>query len=95
LVQALKNQGIKIAAVEQANGSISLENFDISNQLPLALILGNEVAGVQQELIDMCDYCLEIPQFGTKHSLNVSVSSGIVVWHLVNQILQKQHIKPE
>lgn len=90
LVQNLKNAGIKIAAVEQARGSISLENFDINMKLPLALIFGNEVAGVQQELVDSCDYCIEIPQFGTKHSLNVSVSSGIVIWHLVNQLLMQK-----
>jgi tRNA G18 (ribose-2'-O)-methylase SpoU len=81
LVQTLKKQGIKIYAVEQASKSLSLESFDITNNLPIALILGNEVAGVHQELIDLADGCIEIPQFGTKHSLNVSVSSGIVIFY--------------
>jgi tRNA G18 (ribose-2'-O)-methylase SpoU len=92
LVQTLKEQGIKIYAVEQASKSLSLESFDITNNLPIALILGNEVAGVQQELIDLADGCIEIPQFGTKHSLNVSVSSGIVIWHLVNQLLHQEKL---
>jgi tRNA G18 (ribose-2'-O)-methylase SpoU len=92
LVQNLKKQGIKIYAVEQASKSLSLESFDITNNLPIALILGNEVAGVQQELIDLADGCIEIPQFGTKHSLNVSVSSGIVIWHLVNQLLHQKKL---
>lgn len=92
LVQNLKKQGIKIYAVEQASKSISLESFDITNNLPIALIFGNEVAGVQQELIDLADGCIEIPQFGTKHSLNVSVSSGIVIWHLVNQLLHQEKL---
>jgi tRNA G18 (ribose-2'-O)-methylase SpoU len=87
LVQTLKDQGIKVFAIEQAKNSTLLQDFKLANELPLAIILGNEVDGVQQELIDMADGCIEIPQFGTKHSLNVSVTSGIVIWHLVNQLL--------
>jgi 23S rRNA (guanosine2251-2'-O)-methyltransferase len=67
-----------------------LENFKWNGN-PIALILGNEVEGVSQELINESDACLEIPQFGMKHSLNVAVSTGMVVWHLVNQILQNKN----
>lgn len=90
LVLDLKKQGVKIVAVEQASNSISLEKFDITGNIPMALILGNEVEGVQQALLNIADTCLEIPQFGTKHSLNVAVSSGIVIWHLVNQLLNTE-----
>lgn len=92
LVQTLQKEGVKVFAVEQASNSISLQKFNITDNLPIALILGNEVAGVQQELIDIADGCIEIPQFGTKHSLNVSVSSGIVIWHLVNQLLLQEKL---
>lgn len=87
----LKKEGVNIFAVEQASNSVSLENFQITNQMPMALVLGNEVEGVQQELLNLADGCIEIPQFGTKHSLNVAVSSGIVIWHLVNQLLNPKN----
>jgi tRNA G18 (ribose-2'-O)-methylase SpoU len=73
---------IKCYALEQAAGSIALHNFAPQNQEPLALVLGNEVSGVAQEVIDMCHGCVEITQHGTKHSLNVSVCAGIVVYDL-------------
>ena len=66
-------------AVEQCHGSTMLQNYAIDNQ-PSAVVLGNEVKGVHQEVIDECDGCLEIPQFGTKHSLNVSTTAGIIIW---------------
>jgi len=89
IVTTLKAEGVKILALEQTQNSISLENFDFKNSYPIALILGNEVDGVQQELINLCDGCLEIPQFGSKHSLNVAVSAGIAIWHLTCQQLQQ------
>ena len=85
LVLDLKKQGVKIVAVEQASNSISLEKFDITGNMPMALILGNEVEGVQQALLNMADTCLEIPQFGTKHSLNVSVCAGVILWEFAKR----------
>jgi len=86
VVLNLKQLGYKILAIEQAQGSIMLNDYKIDKNQKYALILGNEVHGVQQKVIDLCDNCLEIPQFGTKHSLNVSVAAGIVVWEFYNQL---------
>lgn len=90
LLQNLKSKSEKIYAIEQTRESISLQNFTYNSDNVVTIILGNEVAGVDQELIDLCDGSIEIPQFGTKHSLNVAVSTGIVLWHFLNQILQKK-----
>ena len=79
-VTLLKEGTFKIYAVEQVEGSIFLPDFQPSENENIALIFGNEVKGVQQKIIDLCDGCIEIPQFGTKHSFNVSVSAGIVLW---------------
>ncbi len=84
VVDVLKDKGYKVYAIEQAKETISLENFKYNNE-PIAIIFGNEVKGVDQNVIDACDACIEIPQFGTKHSLNVSISYGVVAWHLINQ----------
>ena len=92
LIRQLKEKGVKIYSIEQATNSISLENFTW-NRHPIAIIMGNEVEGVSQELINESDACIEIPQFGMKHSLNVAVSTGMVVWHLVNQILTNTQSK--
>lgn len=81
-VSWLKQQGYKVLAVEQCEGSTMLQNFVRQPKEKYAVVLGNEVKGVQQQVVDMCDGCLEIPQYGTKHSLNVSVTAGIVLWHL-------------
>lgn len=81
-VSWLKQQGYKILAVEQCEGSTMLQDFVRQPEEKYAVVLGNEVKGVQQQVVDMCDGCLEIPQYGTKHSLNVSVTAGIVLWHL-------------
>ena len=78
----LRELGYTILAVEQCEGSTLLQNFQIEPDKKYAIVLGNEVKGVQQQIVDSCDGCLEIPQFGTKHSLNVSVAAGIVLWHL-------------
>ena len=79
-VETLKNEGFTVFAVEQAESSIMLDKIELDVTKKYAVILGNEVKGVAQDVVDMCDYCVEIPQFGTKHSLNVSVAAGIVIW---------------
>ena len=79
-IDALKSEGFTIIAAEQATGSIRPEELNIEQDKKYALILGNEVMGVDDEVMKKCDLCIEIPQFGTKHSLNVSVSAGILMW---------------
>lgn len=81
-----KKEGYKIAAVEQAKGSTMLQNVELSKGEKLVIIFGNEVKGVEQSVMNMVDMCIEIPQFGTKHSFNISVSMGIVLWGLVQQM---------
>lgn len=81
-VQFLKSQDYSIIAIEQAEGSISLRDFHIGKGKKLALVFGNEIDGVSQEVMDIVDQCIEIPQFGTKHSINVAVSAGIVIWEV-------------
>ena len=76
----LKKQGNIVYAIEQAEGSTKLPNLKLDATKKYAVILGNEVKGVQQTVVDACDGCIEIPQFGTKHSLNVSVTGGIIIW---------------
>lgn len=84
-VQELKDAGYRIWVVEQTEGSVLLNTEDINADQKTAIILGNEVQGVQQSVVNMADICLEIPQMGTKHSLNVSVSAGIVLWSLFKE----------
>jgi len=79
-VQELQKQAYYVFAIEQAHGSVSLNDLSLNPLNKYAIVLGNEVKGVQQSVVDICDTCLEIPQHGTKHSLNVSVASGIVLW---------------
>ena len=81
-VSFLKEKGYTVLAIEQCEGSTMLQDFERQPERKYAIVLGNEVKGVQQQIVDSCDGCLEIPQFGTKHSLNVSVAAGIVLWHL-------------
>ncbi|MBO4905509.1 MAG: RNA methyltransferase [Bacteroidaceae bacterium] len=83
-VVKLHEEGYVVMAVEQCKGSTMLTNFVPDYSRKYAVILGNEVKGVRQDVIDACDGCLEIPQYGTKHSLNVSVTAGIIVWHFAN-----------
>jgi 23S rRNA (guanosine2251-2'-O)-methyltransferase len=85
-INELKNNNYKIISIEQVEDSISLEKFEIEKNQKYAVIFGNEVKGVQQELINISDYCIEIPQFGTKHSFNISVSAGIVLWEFYKKI---------
>jgi tRNA G18 (ribose-2'-O)-methylase SpoU len=87
-VKLLKEQGFKIVAVEQAAQSIMLQDFKSNISEKLALIFGNEVDGVDDSIMEMADYCVEIPQFGTKHSLNITVSLGIVIWHLASSAIK-------
>ncbi|MCL2329066.1 MAG: RNA methyltransferase [Bacteroidetes bacterium] len=81
-VQELRQQGYRIIAVEQAQGSIMLQNFKLQANEKIALIMGNEVFGVSNEVMALCDACIEIPQFGTKHSFNVAVTFGMVLWEI-------------
>lgn len=79
-IEELKQMGYQTWSVEQVEGSISLEKFEIKKDLKYALIFGNEVNGVDQDVVNLCEGSIEIPQAGTKHSLNVSISSGILLW---------------
>lgn len=81
-VDKLKNEGYTVLAVEQVEGSLKLGNFAFEPQKKYALIMGNEVKGVRQYVVDACHQALEIPQYGTKHSMNVSVTAGIVMWEV-------------
>lgn len=84
-IELLKQQGYKIAAVEQTENSTFLNEFNINKDEKWALVFGNEVSGVDQEVINCCDVVVEIPQFGSKHSLNISVSAGVVLWEMLKQ----------
>lgn len=87
VINRLKNEGFQIFSIEQAENTTSLENFNINLNGKYALVFGNEVKGVQQEVIDASDGCIEIPQFGTKHSFNISVTVGIVLWQIIRPLL--------
>jgi len=78
----LKKMGYQIIGIEQAIGSVELQNMHIEKGKKYALIFGHEINGVDQEILDLCDLCVEIPQFGTKHSFNIAISVGIVLWEL-------------
>ena len=80
-IRALKDEGYIIVSAEQTVGSVMLNEFVPEKGKRYAVVFGNEVAGVSQEVVDASDFSLEIPQFGTKHSLNVSVSVGVILWH--------------
>ncbi len=85
-VAKLKSNGFEVYSVEQAENSTSLENFTVDTTKKYALVFGNEVKGVQQNIVSQSSGCIEIPQFGTKHSFNVSVSCGIVLWDLFSKL---------
>ena len=84
-IHQLKERNYLVYAIEQAEQSIALDKFQSSSNKNIGVIFGNEVSGVQDAVMQMCDGCIEIPQHGMKHSLNVSVAAGIVLWKLVNQ----------
>lgn len=85
VISNLKKENIITLAIEQVESAIFLQDFKVKSNQKYALIFGNEVYGVAQEAVALCDGCIEIPQLGTKHSLNISVSAGIVVWDLFKQ----------
>lgn len=85
-VEDLLKEGYLMVAIEQVEGSIALNDYHPEPNEKLALIFGNEVKGVQQEIVNLCDKTIEIPQFGTKHSFNIAVSAGIVLWDLFNKL---------
>lgn len=86
LVNRLKNEGWEVLAVEQAEGSLKLNEFRPLSSKKYAFVFGNEVFGVEQEVVSAADHCLEIPQYGTKHSLNIAVSIGVVLWDTVSKM---------
>ncbi len=88
-LQELKSEGYKIYGIEQVDNSIELEKFTFNTSEKIAIVLGNEVEGVDEGVLKQCDGSIEIPQFGTKHSLNVSVAAGIVIWELSKRYLLK------
>lgn len=86
-VEELRAEGYEVLAVEQVEHSTKLQNFVADKGKKYAVVLGNEVKGVHQEVVDACDGCLEIPQLGTKHSMNVSVTAGIIIYKFAEQLL--------
>ena len=86
LIKELKNKNYEIIAIEQAEGSVLLRDFFIDKNNQYVLVFGNEVKGISQEIMDICNTAIEIPQYGTKHSLNISVCAGIVIWEIFNKI---------
>jgi 23S rRNA (guanosine2251-2'-O)-methyltransferase len=81
-IHKLKNEGYKIIGIEQTEGSVGLQDMKVEKAEKYALVFGHEVNGVDQDVLNLCDHCIEIPQFGTKHSFNIAISVGIVLWEL-------------
>jgi 23S rRNA (guanosine2251-2'-O)-methyltransferase len=88
-VHKLKDEGYLIFGVEQAEGSVALDRFEIDPGKKYALVFGHEINGVSQEVLNICDGCIEIPQFGTKHSFNIAISVGIVLWEVSKKLHPK------
>ena len=88
-VGELKRRGYRVMSVEQVEHSTKLQRFEPQEGERYAVVLGNEVKGVHQEVVDLSDGCLEIPQLGTKHSMNVSVTAGIIIWHFARSLMSK------
>jgi len=88
VVRNLKHEGYIVLAAEQTDRSVLLQDFTVKNGNKYAIVLGHEMRGVDQAVINECDGCVEIPQFGTKHSLNVAVSGGILIWHFYRKIMK-------
>lgn len=86
VIENLKKENVTVLAIEQVESAIFLQDFEVEKDKKYALVFGNEVFGVSQEAIAICNGCIEIPQLGTKHSLNISVSAGIVVWDLFKKM---------
>lgn len=89
-VDRLKQEGYIVFAVEQVEGSMMLSGLELDNTKKYAVVLGNEVKGVQQEVINRCHGSIEIPQFGTKHSLNVSITGGIIIWEFFRKLMPRR-----
>ena len=85
-VEQLRQEGYRVCAIEQAEGSTPLQQLRLEAGTRYAVVFGNEVKGVHQEVVDCCDDCIEIPQWGTKHSMNVAVTAGIVLWECCKQM---------
>jgi len=90
-VKVLCNSGYKVYAIEQVENSILLSDFQPKGSEKIAFVFGNEVKGVKQSVVNSCDGCIEIPQYGTKHSLNISVSAGIVLWDIFQKMGVRQN----
>jgi len=88
-VSELKAKGYEVLAVEQVENSMKLQDFKAEHGKKYAVVMGNEVKGVKQEVVDICHNTLEIPQYGTKHSMNVSVTTGIIIWKFAEQLIVK------
>ena len=88
-INQLKSEGYTLCCLEQVKDSVALQDFVVEKGKKYAIIFGNEVNGVEQAVVDACDVCIEIPQCGTKHSLNVSVSGGIAMWHFFDALHNK------
>ncbi|MBR7183120.1 MAG: RNA methyltransferase [Alistipes sp.] len=86
-VSALKEQGYTLVAIEQVEGAVMLDTFKVESAKKYALVFGNEVLGVEQSVVDVCDMAIEIPQVGTKHSINVSVCGGVVLWKFFEKFI--------
>lgn len=85
----LRSKGYTIAGIEQMAGSVSLNDFKVPGNQPLAVIFGNEVEGLSEDILQELDLAIELPQYGTKHSLNISVCAGIVIWNIFNQFVEQ------
>lgn len=86
VIKKLQNEGVFVASIEQAEKAVMLNDFTPETNKKIAIVMGNEVKGVQQEVVNASDTCIEIPQLGTKHSLNISVTCGITLWDLFNKV---------
>ena len=90
-IQLLRSEGYRIFAVEQAVNSLLLQQVNFKQEDRIAVIFGNEVTGVEQDTIGQCDGCIEIPQLGMKHSLNIATAAGVVLWEIVRTHIQAEH----
>ncbi len=92
-INNLKSNNYTIIAIEQVENAIMLDKFEPASDKKYAFVMGHEVKGVAQNVVDACDFCIEIPQFGTKHSLNISVSTGVVVWDFISKTFLKLRVE--
>lgn len=92
-ISSLKDAGYSVFAAEQTENSIPLHHFKLESNQKVAIVFGNEVTGVEQATIDLCDGCIEIPQLGMKHSLNIATAAGVVLWELVRGVMDENENK--